>query len=152
MACRRVPLIACAALAVLASGCGKTKPPPVVEAVGIVRLDGKPLKNVMVRFVPVNDLGPDFHASGVTDESGRFTLTCNGRPGACACEHRVTVSEAEIPAHLKSEDLKVQAELARYLEGLGGRPLPPKYSNLAESPLTVSVNAEQREYVLDLTR
>ncbi|HJZ91221.1 MAG TPA: hypothetical protein VKE40_10135, partial [Gemmataceae bacterium] len=127
-------------------------PPPVVEAVGIVRLDGKPLKNVMVRFVPVNDFGSDYQASGVTDASGRFTLSCNGQPGACACENRVTVSEADIPAHLKGEDLKVQAELARYLEGLGGRPLPPKYSNLAESPLTVTVTAEQREYVLELVR
>jgi len=151
MSCRRVPFIVCAILAILAPSCGKPKPPPIVEAVGIVRLDGKPLKNVMVRFVPVNDFGPDFQASGITDESGRFTLMCNGRLGACACEHRVTISEADIPERLKGEDLKVQAELARYLESLGGRPLPSKYSNLAESPLTANVTAEQREYVLDLT-
>src|SRR5215471_20995710 len=107
---RSVRLTVCAALAILVPGCGKPKPPPIVEVVGIVRLDGKPLKNVQVRFVPVNDFGPDYQASGVTDESGRFTLTCNGQPGACAGENRVTVSEAEIPAHLKGEDLKTQAE------------------------------------------
>jgi hypothetical protein len=149
---RRVPLAICAALALLVPGCGKPKPPPIVEVAGVVRLDGKPLKNVVVRFVPVNDFGPDYLASGVTDESGRFTLMCNGQSGACAGENRVTVSEADIPARLKGEDLKTQAELARYLQSLGGRPLPPQYSNLAQTPLTVTVTADQREYVLELTQ
>jgi hypothetical protein len=149
---RGVLLVVCALLAALAPGCGKPKPPPIVEVVGVVRLDGKPLKNVVVRFFPVDDFGPNYQGSGVTDESGRFTLVCNGRPGACAGENRVTVSEAEIPARLKGEDLKTQAELARYLQSLGGRPIPPQYSNLAQTPLTVSVTAEQREYMLELTQ
>jgi len=149
---RRTPLAVWAVLTVLIPGCGKPKPPPVVEASGVVRLDGKPLKNVMVGFFPVNDYGPDYQATGVTDELGRFTLTCNGRPGACTGENRVTITEAEIPARLKGEDLKVQEELARYLRDLGGRPLPPKYSNLAQSPLTVTVTAGQKEYVIELTR
>lgn len=149
---RRIPLTLCAAITIVVTGCGKPKPPPIVEVAGIVRLDGKPLKNVVVRFVPVNDLGPEYQASGVTDESGRFTLMCNGQPGACAGEHRVTVSEAEIPARLKGEDLKTQAELARYLQSLGGRPLPPQYSNLAQSPLSITVTADQHEYLLELTQ
>jgi len=152
MSLLRLSLAGCAALVTLASGCGKPKPPPVVEVSGIVRLDGKPLKNVVVTFVPVGELGLECQASGVTDEAGRYSLTCGGRSGACAGENQVTITEAEIPARLKGEDLKVQEELARYLRDQGGRPLPPLYSNLAQSPLKVNVSASQREYDLELTR
>ena len=97
-------------LALLVTGCGQPKPPTIVEVAGIVLLDGKPLKKVAVRFVPMTDYGPDYFSTGVTDDNGRFTLTCPKGPGACACAHRVTVTEAEIPANLKSEDLKVQED------------------------------------------
>ena len=60
------------------------------------------------------------------------------------------IREAEIPAHLKSE--RAQLELANYLQSLGGRPLPEKYTDLGNNPLLVNVNAEQTEYDLPLTR
>jgi hypothetical protein len=151
MTANRSRILGCLLLAGLLPGCGK-KVPPIVEATGGVRLDGKPLKNVRVRFVPVADYGPEYVATGVTDQSGRFQLTCHGKPGACACEHRVVVLEGEIPAALKGEDLRVQDELARYLQSLGGRPLPAQYATLANSPLTVTVTAQQKEYPLELTR
>jgi hypothetical protein len=143
----------CLLLAALLPGCArKAPPPPIVEAAGVVRLDGKPLNKAQVRFVPLIDYGPEYVAAGVTDESGRFQLTCHGQPGACACENRVLVLEAEIPARLKSEDLRVQDELASYLRSLGGRPLPPKYANLVTSPLTITVTAGQKDYPIDLAR
>jgi hypothetical protein len=141
--------VAGAALAVLLAGCQKT-PPPIVEASGVIRLDGKPLNKVQVRFIPMDGYGAEYMAAGVTDEAGRFQLTCNGKPGACACEHRVVVTEADIPPRLQSEN--AQAELARYLDSLGGRPIPPKYSNLADSPLEAKVTAGRAEYDFDLTR
>jgi len=131
------------------AGC-KAPPPPIVKAEGVVRLDGKPLKGAAVRFFPLIDYGSGYVATGVTDESGRFRLTCNGQPGACACENRVLVLEADIPARLQSES--AQADLARYFRELGGRPLPPKYANLAESPLTATVTPDRAEYDFDLTR
>jgi hypothetical protein len=133
-----------------AAGCGKAPPPPIVEAEGIVLLDGKPLKKVAVRFVPNDALGPQYVAVGVTDEAGRFKLTCNGQSGACACENHVLVMEAEFPAHLKGENAQVQ--LDQYLRALGGRPLPLRYANLVDSPLTVNVQADQKEYRIELTR
>src|SRR3974390_982259 len=122
---------------ILFAGCGTPPAPLIVDAEGIVFLEGKPLYNVEVRFIPVIDHGAEYVAKGVSDKSGRFTLTCKGQPGACAGENRVLVREAMLPARLKSE--RAQAELAQYLLSLGGRPLPEKYSNVPNNPLVVDV-------------
>jgi hypothetical protein len=136
-------------LAILYPGCGKT-PPPILEVEGVVLLDGKPLNNVEVRFLPMIDQGSQYMARGITDKDGRFKLTCKGQAGACAGENRVVISEAEIPAHLKGE--KAQFELITYLQSLGGRPLPEKYTNLGDNPLVANVNPEQTEYNFVLIR
>jgi hypothetical protein len=138
------------AIMVLAAGCGKTAPPPLVEVEGIVLLDGRPLPNVEVRFIPMIEHGAEYTAKGITDKTGRFTLTCKGKVGACACENRVLILEADLPAHLKGEH--AQAELAHYLQSLPGRPLPAKYANLADNPLIANVTAEQKEHLLHLQR
>jgi hypothetical protein len=138
-----------AVAAVLFAGCGKTPPPPIVEVEGVIRLDGKALNRAEVRFIPLIAFGPDYVAVGVTDAAGRFKLTCKGQPGACAGTNRVLVMESELPSELKSEE--AQAELAKYFRSLGGRPLPPRYANLAESPLTADVTEGRREYNFDLT-
>ena len=62
---------------VLLAGCGKPAPPPIVEVEGLIRLDGSPLKGVEVRFVPTTDYGPEYTATGLTDDTGRFRLTCD---------------------------------------------------------------------------
>jgi hypothetical protein len=133
----------------LASGCGKTRP-DVVPAGGVVRLDGRPLKKVVVRFIPKTDYGPEYIAVGVTDEAGRYTLTCNGKPGACAGENHVLVAEADLPDLPKDE--RGHPLAADYFKSLGGRPLPVKYAKLIESPLTAEVRADRADYNFDLTR
>jgi hypothetical protein len=144
------PALFCAVVVASLGGCGKAPPPPLVEAEGVVRLHGQPLKRVQVRFIPLIDYGPEYIATGVTDEAGRFKLICKGRPGACAGENRVLVMEADLPDALKGEN--AQLELARYFRSLGGRPLPEKYGDLTQSPLVVDVKADQKEYQFDLTR
>ncbi len=136
-------------LGALLPGCADP-PPPIVAAQGIVRLDGVPLKKVEVRFIPMIDNGMDLIAKGVTDDDGRFTLTCKGQGGACACGSQVVVVESEIPARLKSETK--QYELAEYLKSLGGRPLPTRYTNLMDNPLVVNVTPGQKDYLIDLKR
>ncbi len=116
-----------------------------------MRLEGKPLAKVEVRFIPTAvNLGAEYVAKGVTDEQGHFTLTCNGQSGACACDNRVLVMEAELPGRLKSEN--AQVELKAYFDKLGGRPLPPRYQNLADSPLVANVTTEQKSYAFELKR
>jgi hypothetical protein len=146
----RILLVVLAVVPLLAGCGGKAPPPPIVIVEGVVRLDGKPLNKAQVRFIPLIDHGPEYVASGVTDESGRFKLTCKGQPGACACQNRVLVTEADIPPHLQGE--AAQLELARYFQALGGRPIPLKYGDLTQSPLAIDVKPEQKDYALDLTR
>ena len=146
---RRVSSAGAIVWAALLAGCGKAPPPPIIAAEGVVRLNGKPLNKVEVRFIPLIDYGAEYVATGITDETGRFKLTCHGQPGACAGENRVLVVESAIPARLQGED--AQAELAKYFRSLGGRPIPAKYGSLTDTPLTADVNTNQREYNFDLT-
>jgi hypothetical protein len=133
----------------LGSGCGKA-PPAIVPVAGVIRLDGRPLKKVAVRFIPKTDHGPEYIAIGVTDESGRYTLTCKGKPGACAGENHVLVTEAELPSLPRDE--RGHPKVAAYFESLGGRPLPEMYAKLVDSPLSADVRAGRAEYDFDLKR
>src|SRR5437763_9754925 len=85
-----------AALALLVglAGCAK-KPPPVVEVSGVVLLNGQPLPKAEVLFVPQLDgFGAELNSSAVTDDDGRFSLTClNQQTGAVVGRHKVLVSE-----------------------------------------------------------
>ncbi len=134
----------------LAAGCAGTPPPVIVPVQGVVRLDGKPLNKAAVRFIPTGPAGPEYIASGVTDEAGRFTLTCKGQPGAVAGENHVVVTEADLPPRLHAES--AQLELAEYFKSIGGRPIPARYANLVDSPLTVTVGEGRADYPLELTR
>lgn len=131
-------------------GCGKEPPPPIAPAHGIVLINGAPLPNAQVRFIPQIDHGPEFIASGVTDEEGRFTLQCNGQPGACATENIVIISEADLPSELMGEDK--QRELAAYRRALKNRPIPQLYATPVNTPLRVNVTEEQAEHQLELKR
>lgn len=85
--------------AALVGGCGtgKPEPPPIVPVEGVVLLEGRPLNKVVVQFQPATNHDPEYLATGVTDEKGRFKLTCKGQPGACSGENQVAVKEADFP-------------------------------------------------------
>jgi hypothetical protein len=133
-------------------GCAR-RFPEVVPTSGVVVIDGKPLANASVTFVPMlNDFGAESYAVGVTDEQGRFTLTCryNNQPGAAAGPNVVLVTEAPMPGDVrKSQDSRVQSA---YEAKLGNRPIPPAYGTVGTSPLKVEVKPGQGELTLTLTR
>ena len=138
---------ACAA-ALFLSGCSKA-PPPVVPAATVVRLNGQPLPHALVELIPTTaGFGFDSVATGTTDEKGRCQLTCRGQPGACAGEHRVTVRNAPYPDAVRGN----QAEEAKFNAGLKNRPIPEKYGVAAQTPVTVTVTADQPEYTVELKR
>lgn len=146
----RATICGCIAIAILSQGCRKEAPPPIVAAQGVVLLNGAPLPTAQVRFIPQIKFGPQFIATGVTDAQGRYSLTCNAQPGACAVENTVTVNEADIPARLQGEN--VQRELATYLQSLKNRPIPQNYGTPVTTPLSVKVTEGQSEYKLELKR
>jgi hypothetical protein len=146
----RISFGATAALAVALTSC-TAKPPPVVPVEGVVLLDGAPLPKVKVLFFPQAkfDGASDYVATGVTDDQGRFKLTCHGKDGACACENIVAVMD-EIP-----EELTVTSARQRYYEymaSLKNRPVPEKLLSAATSPARVTVTADQKEYKIEFQR
>ncbi len=156
MSMHRCGMVALSIALIFLSACTSKSPPPtIVEAEGVVLLDGKPLKKVRLRFVPQSDYAQEYIASGVSDEAGKFTLTCHGEPGATVGDNVVIVEESEVPEHLKLSKGRLsdseRLELSKYYDSLGGRPIPRKYSSLASSSLTVSVTADQKSYKLLLT-
>jgi hypothetical protein len=146
---RFAAIATCVGIALFSEGCGEA-PPPIVPAQGIVSLNGAPVPKAQVRFIPNIGFGAEYIATGVTDEEGRFTLQCNGQPGACAVESTIVVTEADIPAHLQGENS--QRELAVYLRALKNRPIPQHYASPVSSPLRVTVTAEQPDHKRELKR
>jgi hypothetical protein len=147
----RTPTIVYALVALLSAGCAKI-PPSILQAEGVVQLDGKPLSKARVLFIPQIESGREYIATGLTDEKGHYQMMCNGQPGACAGENRVLILESEDPPELRGESLAVQAKLVKYRESLGNRPIPPKYGTVVRSPLRATVTAEETEYNFALTR
>jgi hypothetical protein len=80
------------------AGCwGKGGSYKIVEVSGVVKLDGKPLPNAEVTFVPKSDAPPDEHpppSIGLTDEEGRYTLALTkdtSVKGAAVGKHEVMI-------------------------------------------------------------
>src|SRR5262245_9836530 len=93
------------------SGCAKG-PPPVTEASGVVLLEGKPLPQARVEFIPdLSGFGAEMNSSATTDDEGRFvlTMTYKSQPGAVVGKHRVVVAETPTPGEFRSQDERTQA-------------------------------------------
>lgn len=87
MSRRFLPVAAVAAALFLLSGCGGTKYHPVT---GTVTLDGVTVENANVTFV--TDDGKKSYA-GLTDASGKYTITTGDKPGLPAGAYKVTVTK-----------------------------------------------------------
>jgi len=89
------PCLLGAALLCAAAGCGKD-PYKAAAVSGTVTLDGKPLADAWVTFMPVGtkehpDPGPT--SSGKTDAQGKYKLAIEpGKPGAVVGKHKVAVN------------------------------------------------------------
>jgi hypothetical protein len=149
----RLSMFAVLGVAIMTAGGCSQSPPPIVPVEGRVMLNGKPLAKAEVRFNPALDyVDGSYTASGETDEEGRFKLTCRGQEGACACDHNVTVGEAPLPGEMRGMSAAAQAKASAYLNSLKNRPIPQQYATLAQSPLKITVTADKKEYLIELTR
>jgi hypothetical protein len=149
---RSITVLAAAAI-VLFCGCAKG-PPPVVAVSGVLLLDGKPLPQAKIEFVP--DLaghGAETTSSAFTDDQGRFTLanSFTQQPGAMVGKHRVLVSELPTPKEYRSLDGAVRAKYAQQLAKLANRPIPKECSAFATA-LVVEVTPDPKDYRIELKR
>jgi hypothetical protein len=139
--------------AVLSPGCAPTLP-PIVPVSGTVYLDNQPLPYARVEFVPdLEHFGAESNSFAVTDDQGRFTLTCvlGQQPGAVTGKHKVLVLE-HTPDEMRGMDGRAQQRLAEYTTKLKNRPIPDNYGIVSQTPLTVEVKEGQQVYDLHLSR
>jgi hypothetical protein len=105
---------------------------------GTVKMDGAPVPNVLVRFVPDDPTVQGPASSGYTDDKGHFTLACeNGKAGAVLAKHNVLVMAGRGP------------------DDTGGARrafIPAVYSNPVQTPLQLEVTADKHTYDLALSR
>jgi hypothetical protein len=125
----------------------------LVPVTGTVTMNGKPLKNVKVTFQPDPDKGTrGAGATGVTDDSGAFTLKYEGKKdGTIVGHHRVLLTDLDIYGN-------VFVGRAEYrTEGPGGPKETPKaarfpnaYSDLARTPVEVEVKPGMAPVTIDV--
>jgi hypothetical protein len=147
---RLAPIGGCIAFIAMTIGCGKAPPPTIVPVSGVVLLNGEPLPQAQVRLIPKTGYGAEYIAVAVTDEQGRFEPKCNGKPGACASENTIVVTEADIPPQYQGENR--QRELAIYLRSLKNRPIPQAYASPVTTPLQLTIGENQADLKLELKR
>lgn len=145
------------------AGCGASKPKAVsTEMVeGIVTLDGQPVSEATVTFLPVQE-GTGASATGMTDSEGKYTLTAVGagigaQPGAGTLpgEYYVGVVKASLPDIPASADLGDSAKSTATTE----RPredvkitylVPEKFRDPPTSGVKVTVKAGKNNIPIDL--
>ncbi len=125
------------ALALLAVGACRPSWKYNEQVEGTVKMDGAPVANALVRFVPEDPKYQGPASSGYTDAKGHFSLACeNGKAGAVVAKHNVLV----MPGRGGEEAASRRANI------------PPVYSNPVATPLVVEVTAEKHSYELALSR
>ncbi|UUO07289.1 carboxypeptidase-like regulatory domain-containing protein [Blastopirellula sp. J2-11] len=116
--------LAPAILLIAAIGCGRGNPLGLVPVSGRVTLDGAPLADATVSFIPEQGRP----ASGTTNAEGRFELTTlDPGDGVMPGDHKVTV--------MKYADHDAEKNPYARLVSL----VPVHYVELKTTPLTVSV-------------
>jgi hypothetical protein len=98
---------------------------------GVVLLDGKPARGIMVQFMPdVMEAGQGPTSFAVTDEDGKFTLkTYEGQEGAVIGNHVVTLTDTD-------EERPEQGTVAKK-----GPRLAARFSSPGPNGLKVTVKA-----------
>lgn len=108
---RWVAMAALAALAASGIGCSPSGP-PLAPLAGSVQVDGSPLAEGMLQFVPETGGGP---AAVAAVEGGRFTAETAGRRGAVPGRYRIRV-EARVAASDETDTLPKSLVAAKYLD------------------------------------
>jgi hypothetical protein len=131
--------------AVVAAGCSPGRP-TIIPIRGSVTLDGKPVAQATVLFVPAAGGVP---GRGVTGPDGGFTLTTFAEgDGVIAGKHRVAVSKMKVTAVEATEDGMLPATVSGEVRTIWVT--PQKYADVATSGLEVHVSQGMEPVALAL--
>lgn len=131
-------------LFLLIAGCGgggggiAPKLPEPVSAKGQVMLDGQPLSDASVFYVP-SGTGMGSGATGVTDANGNYEMALDtGAKGVVPGNYKVWISRLVDP-----NNKPVVATAGQPPADLAAREsLPPKYSDITNTMLKISVSPQ----------
>lgn len=126
------------AILLTSSGCGKKSKVWQFnnQVEGVVKLEGAPLSNVFVRFVPEDPEEQGPISSGRTDSKGHFRLaTDDEREGAVIGKHRILVFAGRTETGARE-----------------GSAVPPTYRTVKDTKLSLDVTPDKHSYELDLKR
>jgi hypothetical protein len=151
---KRRPLVLCLGIWLLAAGFGCSRGPVFEinpEVRGTLTMDGKPLANVTVQFVPEGTKEQPYLqrplSTGATDERGKFDLTCDNRqPGAVIGTQRVVVIVGRSGQERDGEAAKPVSEAAGK-----NPPVPQQFTVASQTPYKLDVTKEQHDYKVDLS-
>jgi hypothetical protein len=138
----------CIGLVLTTAGCAGKLLPQLTEVEGQVLLDGEPLPQAIVEFIPeLAEFGAQYNSRAITDAEGKFKLVCgkSKEPGAVIGKHRIVIRDY-IPSELRGRTEEDQAKLAEYVENLKNRPIPEMFASMGKTPLRIEVTAEQKSY------
>jgi hypothetical protein len=143
-------------LTILTAAAGCSKGVPVAEVNGVIKMDGKPMPFVKIMFMPdpgKKTLGPI--SSGVSDDQGRFKLTCEDeREGAVIGWHKVVVFEGppnlnRTPRTGRRDDDEVVKKAPK--AKAKGPHVPDRYTSSGKTPLSQEVKENKNELEIVLT-
>ena len=129
---RRLALLFMVLLQFLAFGCGKSDMGAVS---GVVTLDGKPLQDAFLEFIPTGPTGST--SNGRTNESGEYELMfTRDQAGAWLGPHRVRITTRDVKADENGREIWLPEKL------------PDRYHKKTE--LTCDVQAGNNRFDFDL--
>lgn len=128
-------------------GCGESRTTPVE---GVVLLDGQPLANASIQFVP-NGSGRD--ATGATNERGEFSMsTFDPNDGVAPGSYKVVISpplgEVDTTKYSSAADAMSAAAQARPAPK---STFPKKFTTPSETPLTQEVPTGKEKLRFELS-
>jgi hypothetical protein len=120
---------------------------------GVVTIDGIPLPNVAVQFIPQGEISskpalqtPLSH--GQTDEKGHFDLICNDKPGAVIGKHKVVI----LPGRGRGDDRDAPGTPeAPARTGKKIPPVPEQYKIAGTTPAAVEVTKDKHSYEVTIS-
>jgi hypothetical protein len=140
-------------LGLTATGCTQGPVYEINEQVrGTLTLDGKPLANVRIQFVPEPTASqPKLQcplSTGFTDDKGNFELMCDaGKPGAVIGKQRVVVRAGRDQVSDRDGDPTDPLSAAAKKNGW----IPQRFTVASTSSYVLDVTKEQHDYKVELS-
>ena len=142
-------------LILMLSSC--TPPGPEATVEGPLRLDGKPLDNCLITFLPGAAKGEKSpHSTGLTDGQGRFRLRHDTQQeGVVVGVHRVVIQDMSVATGVPRRDhgtVDAGMEDSPASRIVRRSRVPEPYTAVATTPLSLEVEPEHQVMDIDIPR